>query len=238
MTTTWTAPKRPVEHAEENLVTAILDGTFSPGTTLPGERELAGQLGVTRPTLREVLRRLEGDGWLTVRQGKATLVNDFWREGGLNILSGIVRHSKYLPPNFVDNLLEVRLHLAPAYTHAAMLHAPMEVVALLMDSNDLDDTPEAYATYDWLLQHGLTVASGNPIYTLILNGFTGFYEDLARRYFMLTNARAASHTYYEALLNAAQNTDADAAEQITRDMMRVSIRFWQQAAQNKRKDTV
>src|SRR3990172_3511575 len=146
----WEAPKRPVEHAQDHLITAILDGTFPPGTTLPGERELAAQLGVTRPTLREVLRRLEGDGWLTVHQGKPTQVNDFWREGGLNILSGIVRHSKYLPPNFVDNLLEVRLHLAPAYTRAAMLHAPMEVVALLMDSNDLDDTPEAYATYDWL----------------------------------------------------------------------------------------
>ena len=171
--------------------------------------------------------------------GKLTQVNDFWREGGLNILSGIVRHSQYLPPNFVDNLLEVRLLLAPAYTRAAMLRAPAEVVALLIDSNDLDDTPEAYASYDWLLQHGLTVASGNPIYTLILNGFTGFYEDLARRYFMLTNARAASHTYYTALLEAAQQSNAEAAEQITHDMMLVSIRFWQQAAaqQARRKDT-
>jgi GntR family negative regulator for fad regulon and positive regulator of fabA len=236
MTTTWTAPKRPVEHAEEHLITAILDGTFPPGSTLPGERELAVQLGVTRPTLREVLRRLEGDGWLNVHQGKSTQVKDFWREGGLNILSGIVRHSKYLPPNFVDNLLEVRLQLAPAYTHAAMLNNPAAVVTLLQDSTNLEDTPEAYATYDWQLQHGLTVASGNPIYTLILNGFTGFYEELARRYFMLTNARAASLTYYEALLHAAQSAEAEAAEQITRDMMRVSIRFWQQAAQSRRRD--
>ena len=57
----WEAPKRPVEHAEDHLITAILDGTFPPGSTLPGERELSAQLGVTRPTLREVLRRLEGD---------------------------------------------------------------------------------------------------------------------------------------------------------------------------------
>jgi DNA-binding FadR family transcriptional regulator len=34
----------------------------------------------------------------------------------------------------------------------------------------LDDTPEAFASFDWTLHHILTVASGNPAYTLILNG--------------------------------------------------------------------
>jgi len=39
---------------------------------------------------------------------------------------------------------------------------------------DLTDTPEAYAAFDWKLHHRLTAASGNAIYTLILNGFAGF----------------------------------------------------------------
>ena len=86
----WSAPQRPAAYAEEALVNAILDGTYPAGTTLPGERDLAAQLGVTRPTLREVLGRLERDGWLTVRHGKATRVNDLWREGGLNVLEAIV----------------------------------------------------------------------------------------------------------------------------------------------------
>lgn len=51
---------RPSEHAESALVTAILDGEFPPGSALPGERVLAGQLGVTRPTLREAIQRLLG----------------------------------------------------------------------------------------------------------------------------------------------------------------------------------
>ena len=60
----WLAPARPRAHAESVLLAAILDGTFPPGTTLPGERTLAAQLGVTRPTLREALQRLARDGWL------------------------------------------------------------------------------------------------------------------------------------------------------------------------------
>ena len=109
-------PARPSEHAESALVAAILDGKFPPGSTLPGERALAGQLGVTRPTLREAIQRLARDGWLTVAHGKPTVVNDFWSKGGLNVLGKLVEHQKHLPADFIPNLLEVRLQLAPAYT--------------------------------------------------------------------------------------------------------------------------
>ena len=80
------------------LLSAILDGTFEPGSTLPGERKLAAELGVTRPTLREAIQRLARDGWLTVRQGKSTVVNDYWRDGGLNVLNTLVHHGNNLPP--------------------------------------------------------------------------------------------------------------------------------------------
>ena len=73
----WSAPQRPNAYAEHSLIAAILDGTFPPGSTLPGERMLAVELGVTRPTLREAIQRLARDGWLTVRQGKATVVQRF-----------------------------------------------------------------------------------------------------------------------------------------------------------------
>ncbi len=222
----WSAPQRPVEYAEQALITSILDGTYYAGSSLPGERDLAAQLGITRPTLREALRRLERDGWVTIHQGKSSQVNDIWRDGGLNILSGIVQHSQYLPPNFILNLLQVRLVMAPAFTRAAVEYAPDQVVALLADHGDLSDAPESYARFDWVLQHGLTVASGNPIYTLIFNGFAGFYEQAARLYFAQPEARAVSCRFYAALGDAAQRADANAAETITRETMHESIRLW------------
>ncbi len=222
----WSAPPRPAVYAEQALVEAILEETFPPGSALPGERELAARLGVTRPTLREALRRLECDGWLTVQQGKTTRVRDFWREGGLNVLSALVRYSQELPPDFIPNLLDVRLALAPAYIAAAIARSPAEVMGCLEGAQKLDDSPEAFASFDWKLHHTLTVCSGNPIYTLILNGFAGFYEQMARLYFAAPQARALSRAFYTALFEAARGEQAAEAAEISRQVMKESITLW------------
>lgn len=226
----WQAPQRPVDYAETTLVAAVLDGRFPPGSALPAERELAAMLGITRPTLREALRRLERDGWLTVQQGKTTLVNDFWRDGGLNILSAIVRHGRLVSPEFVTALLEVRLHLAPAYTAAAVEREAGRVAALLAGAGELADAAPVYAAYDWRVQRELTILSGNPVYTLILNAFTGFYEEMAALYFAQEAARQASQAYYLELLAAARDADGPRAGKITREIMERSIRFWKSAS--------
>lgn len=225
----WSKPERPVDYAEHTLITAIVDGQFPPGAALPGERDLAAMLGITRPTLREVLGQLERDGWITIRQGKSTVVNDFWWEGGLNILSGLVRHSQTLPPDFVPNLLRVRLDMAPSYTRLAVERAAAAVAARLAAYHELPDTAEAFAVFDWSLQRCLAVTSGNPVYAMILNGFNGFYESLAVPYFALDAARHTSRDYYAALLDAAQRVDAAAAETVTRAVMQESITLWLRA---------
>jgi GntR family negative regulator for fad regulon and positive regulator of fabA len=227
----WSAPKRPAAYAEEALLTAIMDGTYPPGSTLPGERDLSAQLGVTRPTLRETLQRLDCEGWLTIQQGKPTLVNDFWREGGLGVLGALVRYSERLPPDFVPNLLKVRLALAPAYAREAVAHDAQAVATFVEGHTHLEDTPEALATFDWELHHHLTLTSGNPVYTLILNGFSGFYVEMATRYFSAAAARAASRAFYRALLAAARGGDEGAAEQITREVMEASLTFWHRSSE-------
>jgi GntR family negative regulator for fad regulon and positive regulator of fabA len=179
--------------------------------------------------LREALRRLERDGWLTIQQGKPTVVNHFWHAGGLNILSGIVRYSRQLPPDFIVNLLQVRLDLAPTFTRLAVERAAGRVVEVLAPFTELDDTPEAFAAFDWMLQRELTIASGNPVYTLIFNSFSGFYESLAVGYFGLPEARESSRAFYQVLLDAARRHDSNAAEAITRDVMQQSIALWQKA---------
>lgn len=228
----WNAPLRPSAYAEHMLIEAILGGTFPPGSSLPGERTLAAQLGVTRPTLREALQRLARDGWLTVQQGKATAVNDYWREGGLNVLSALVQHSDRLPPGFVTQLLQVRLQLAPAYTRAAVEHQAQTVVALLQTRSSLPDDARSFAAFDWQLQRQLTIASTNPIYTMILNGFADFYEKLAGFYFLPEASRAASRRFYRELAAAAAAADAAQAERVSVAAMRESIALWERTRRN------
>lgn len=227
-------PIRPNERAEAWLVTAILDGDLPPGSTLPAERALAAQLGITRPTLREAIQRLARDGWLTIAHGKPTVVNDYWVEGGLNVLGKLVEHQTHLSPDFIGQLLEVRRDLAPVYTGLAVARAPVEVVAILEAAPVRDDAPAVFARFDWLLHRQLTILSGNSIYTLILNGFQGFYEDIARVYFERSGARALSAGFYFDLKNLARRREPQAAETICRQVMSASIDVWQ--ASNTRED--
>jgi GntR family transcriptional regulator, transcriptional repressor for pyruvate dehydrogenase complex len=53
----------------EQLRRSIYLGHFGPGDRLPSERELAQQLGVSRTTVREAVRVLEGAGLVDVRRG-------------------------------------------------------------------------------------------------------------------------------------------------------------------------
>jgi len=220
-------PKRPTAYAEQSIILAILNHEFPIGSLLPAERELAIELGVTRPTLREALQRLGRDGWLTIQQGKPTRVNDYWKEGGLNVLNALVRYSENLSTDFIPNLLQVRLILAPAYTRQAVLHSPTQVLEYLSGSRSISDTSKDYASYDWRLHHLLTVCSGNPIFTLILNGFAGFYEQMAIIYFVSAHARRISQEFYQSLGESVIRKDADLAENITRETMAASIRLWE-----------
>ncbi|WP_170419060.1 FadR/GntR family transcriptional regulator [Ruegeria atlantica] len=52
----------------------ILRGILRPGERLPAERELAERLGVSRPSLREAIAELQGQGLLTAKAGSGIFV--------------------------------------------------------------------------------------------------------------------------------------------------------------------
>jgi len=56
----------------EELATRIANGRIAPGSKLPPEPALAEELGVSRATLREALRSLEEDGFVTRTRGTGT----------------------------------------------------------------------------------------------------------------------------------------------------------------------
>jgi len=73
-------PQRLYRQIAEQLRVLIKAGEFAPGTRLPAERDLARQLGVSRPSVREALIALEVAGWVEVRGGSGVYATD--RPGG------------------------------------------------------------------------------------------------------------------------------------------------------------
>ncbi|GAB4071317.1 FadR family transcriptional regulator [Ancylobacter sonchi] len=69
-----TAERRLYQQVADQIRGLILSGDFSTGSRLPAERELAQQLGVSRPSLREALIALEIDGTVEIRMGSGIYV--------------------------------------------------------------------------------------------------------------------------------------------------------------------
>ena len=69
-------PQRLYRQIAEQIRAAILAGKFLVGARLPAERDLAQQLGVSRPSVREALIALEVEGWVEVRTGSGIYVLD------------------------------------------------------------------------------------------------------------------------------------------------------------------
>jgi DNA-binding FadR family transcriptional regulator len=68
------APQRLYRQIAEQLRSLIAQGEFAVGARLPAERDLAQQLGVSRPSVREALIALEVEGWVEVRTGSGVYV--------------------------------------------------------------------------------------------------------------------------------------------------------------------
>ncbi len=82
----------------------IVDGKLKPGEGLPSERDLAAQLGVSRPSVREALLLLESRGLVGARRGGGYAVTDVTAPTMTDPLAHLLQRH----PSAVDDVLEVR----------------------------------------------------------------------------------------------------------------------------------
>jgi GntR family transcriptional repressor for pyruvate dehydrogenase complex len=68
-------PRRLYQQIADQIRELIQQGGFDVGTRLPPERDLAQQLGVSRPSLREALIALDVEGSVEIRSGSGVYVS-------------------------------------------------------------------------------------------------------------------------------------------------------------------
>src|SRR5215211_192161 len=82
-----------IDQVFEKLLSDIVSGTHPAGSRLPAERELARQLGASRPTLREALRRLGEWKLVEPRRGSGIVVRPY-RDWSIEVVAAYLRHGK------------------------------------------------------------------------------------------------------------------------------------------------
>jgi GntR family transcriptional repressor for pyruvate dehydrogenase complex len=84
------------------LESLILEGVLRPGERLPPERELAAQLQVSRPSVREALQRLEAAGLVETRHGGGTFVRNAFAETLTDPLADLFQRHPEAAVDFVE----------------------------------------------------------------------------------------------------------------------------------------
>lgn len=114
---------RTHEHVLAQIEQQILDGRLSAGDRLPGERELADYLGVSRAGVREALRVLEALGVLSAGVGSGPGSGSVVRGEGSEALATLLRLHLALSRFTQSEVMEVRVQLERWSVSQAAVHA-------------------------------------------------------------------------------------------------------------------
>jgi DNA-binding FadR family transcriptional regulator len=87
------ASSTAIDQVFERLLADIVSGVYPAGSRLPAERELSRQLGASRPTLREALRRLGEWNLVEPRRGSGIVVRPY-RDWSIDVLAAYLRYGK------------------------------------------------------------------------------------------------------------------------------------------------
>ncbi|ORM34370.1 GntR family transcriptional regulator [Williamsia sp. 1135] len=127
---------QPIEHRSvpedvfEQIVEGVLSGELPAGQNLPSERELARVLGVSRPAVREAMKRVAAAGLVTIRQGGGTTVRDVRRFGGLDLLPKLLIRGGELDVAVARSVVEARAHIGPKVAELAAMRASEDQIAI------------------------------------------------------------------------------------------------------------
>jgi DNA-binding FadR family transcriptional regulator len=167
------------EDVFEQIVSGVLSGEMRPGETLPSERRLAEVLGVSRPAIREALKRVSAAGLVEVRQGDATTVRDFRRHAGLDLLPRMLLRAGELDLSVVRSILEARLHNGPKVAELAAMRRRPELAGLLDESvGDLaaETDPVKRQRYALTFWDHVVDGADSIVFRLMYNTLRATYE--------------------------------------------------------------
>src|SRR6056297_1321882 len=136
------APEARHEGVVSRLRDFISDGGYLPGDRLPAERDLIGELGLTRSALRKALETLERDGTIWRHVGKGTFVSSAEATGGGDF---IVELGRQLTP---FRMMRARICIEPAIAREAAINASGEAMTQMRIAMERAAAASTWAEYE------------------------------------------------------------------------------------------
>ena len=194
----------------------IESGALRPGDRLPAERDLAVQIGVSRPTVRAGLRALAAMGVVVSRHGSGTYIPEGPPALGTDALSLLAALHGFTR----EEMYEARRILEVGAAGLAAERATPEQVATLAEEvaslfASMAD-PQVFLVHDINFHRAVAAASGNPIVASLVEMVSALYYERRRE----TAAGASERDHRDAaemhrrIYQAIRARDADAARSL------------------------
>jgi DNA-binding FadR family transcriptional regulator len=209
-------PPTTFEETVERLGTAIRTGLLSPGSKLPPERKLAGQLRISRSTLRQALTTLVQTGHLTSVRG---------RSGGTFIAESPPLHEREDDPLGRD-AWEVLDHRVAVEVGAAILAAErseahgLDALDELVERMAMPGDFEQYRLADIRFHIGVAEAAASPHLVTEMTEVQGQMSDLISLIPHPEEVLTFSNAQHRRLVALIRERDADRAASLMRQHIR------------------
>lgn len=143
--------RRLQSEIQEIVKRYILDHNFRPGDPLPGEGELAAQMGISRPSLREAMKVLQTIGAIESRHGSGTYVGELTLDPLADGLAFQVllasQHSDGVPQELHD-LVDMRAMLETRLiARVAGKHTPAQIEAMRKLNNEMSSSVDQHVGF-------------------------------------------------------------------------------------------
>ena len=210
------------EDVFEQIVDEVLSGEMQPGDALPSERRLAEVLGVSRPAVREALKRLTAAGLVEVRQGDATTVRDFRRHAGLDLLPRLLIRAGELDLAVVRSILETRLHNGPKVAELAAQRRDPGLADVLDESLRVlagEDDPVEQQRCALMFWDHIVDGADSIAFRLMYNTLRATYEPALPALAVVMSGEVGRPQAYRELADAITAGDPARASQAAHDLL-------------------
>jgi GntR family transcriptional repressor for pyruvate dehydrogenase complex len=168
------------EQLAEQLESLLMSPDYSHGEKLLPERALAEQFGVGRPLIREVLRRLQERGLITVVPGRGTFVRQAALTEGGGSIDVVAKRGQVTPRQLIvaRSMLESEAAALAAENRTSNdLENMQNLVTSLESSNSVQDLIRA----DVAFHEAVAIASANPVIQIMFGSIRNLVEGIVIR---------------------------------------------------------
>ncbi len=202
------------EDVYEQVAARVVSGDLPAGAALPSERDLAAALGVSRPAVREALKRLDTAGLVHIRQGDTTTVRDIRRHGGLDLLPLLLLRDGQLDFEVARSVVEARAAIAPIVAVLAAERMPadqLEPLTAAVEEIAAEPDPVRLQTLALTFWDRIVDGADSLVYRLMFNTLRGAYEPALPALSAAMTGEVGQVDAYRDLLAALAARDAEAA---------------------------